>query len=293
MNHPQVSVIIPVYNGAEHVQNAIDSALQQRNCAVQVIVVNDGSTDNTADLLNAYGDRIVAIHQSNQGLPKTRNRGVQAATAEWIAFLDHDDQWLPDKLSRQLQQATVRNADVVYTNTRNFGDSERVDELRHQPDQMPEGDLFVPLLMDNFLVTSSIMLRKDAFLRVGGFTESPIMAEDWDLWLKLAADGCHFAALPETLTLYRWRSGSFSKHFARMRSYRQLTLERALKTDRGRQLPWTVRRQALASVQRCSAWFLAASSPAKAINWYLQSLCYWPFDPVSWKGVIKGCLGRS
>lgn len=295
MHAPRVAVIIPVYNGAEDVSAAIDSALQQRNCDVEVIVVNDGSTDQTAEVLKSWGSRISVLHQTNQGLPRTRNNGVRAATAgtEWIAFLDHDDQWLPDKLERQLQVAATTQADVVYTNARNFGDSQRVDELRSDPRQMLQGDLFVPLLMDNFLVTSAVLVRRAAFERVAGFTETPVMAEDWDLWLKLAAAGCQFAAVPEPLTLYRWRAGSFSKNHERMRKYRQLTVERALQTHRGRSLPWSLRRQALANVERCSAWFLAASSPRRAVRWYAQSLYYWPFEVDAWKGLIKGCLGRS
>ncbi|MBL8816497.1 MAG: glycosyltransferase [Planctomyces sp.] len=293
MPKPLVSVVIPCFNGAEDVAGAIDSALAQQNCEVEVIVINDGSSDETANVLNRYGDRIRTVHQENRGLPKTRNLGIELALGEWVAFLDHDDLWMPDKLQKQLEGATTEDAGVVYTNTLNFGDSDRVDSLRHVPDQMPQGDLFEALLMDNFLVTSSLMVRRTILDSVGRFTESPVMAEDWDLWLKIAAAGHRFVPVREPLTRYRWRAGSFSKHYDRMRRYRELALHRALASARGKKLPWSVRRKALANVQNCSAWFLAASSPRRAIKWYAQSIYYWPFDITSWKGIVKGCLGRS
>jgi glycosyltransferase involved in cell wall biosynthesis len=296
MPRSKVSVIIPVFNGAEDLPGAIDSALKQQHCEVEVIVVNDGSTDATAEVIAGYGDRIRAIHQKNlgaAGLATTRNNGVAAATGDWIAFLDHDDLWEADKLHRQLQTANELKADVVYTNASNFGDVDRVADLRSDPDAMPAGDLFEPLLMDNFIVMSSAMMKKSLFNEIGGFTQTPVLAEDWDLWLKCAARNAIFAPVREAVTMYRWRPGSFSKNHERMRNLRLLAVQRALATVRGQQLSWSVRRKALANVESCSAWFLASTSPRKAISWYARSLAYWPFDMNCWKGVVKGCLGRS
>jgi glycosyltransferase involved in cell wall biosynthesis len=296
MPTPRVSVIIPVYNGAVDLPAAVDSALCQHSCDVEVVVVNDGSTDETAKVMDGYGDRIVAVHQKNLGsggLSRTRNNGVATSTGEWIAFLDHDDIWEPTKLQQQLKVAQSTSADVIYTNARNFGDVDRVADLRSDPEAMLEGDLFEALLMDNFIVMSSAMMKKSLFDQVGGLTESPILAEDWDLWLKSAACGSKFAVVRDPVTLYRWRAGSFSKNHERMRQLRILAVEQALKTTRGRALPWTVRRKAMANVESCSAWFLASSSPRKALRWYARSLAYWPFDINCWKGVVKGCLGAT
>ena len=296
MSTPRVSVIIPVFNGAEDLPVAIESALNQRDCETEVIIVNDGSTDGTKAIIDSYGDRVIAVHQKNlgaAGLSRTRNNGVAVSSGEWIAFLDHDDLWEPNKLSLQLKAAERTSADIVYTNARNFGDVSRVSDFRSDPTAMPEGDLFEALLMDNFIVMSSTMMKGALFDMIQGFTESPVLAEDWDLWLKAAAAGCKFAAVSEPVTLYRWRPGSFSKNHVRMRSLRLLALQRALDSDRGQQVSWPVRRKALANVERCSAWFLASSSPRQAISWYARSLIYWPFDVNCWKGVVKGCVGRS
>lgn len=296
MHTPRVSVVIPVFNGEEDLSGAIDSVLRQTEGDVEVIVVNDGSTDSTADVIASFGDRVRGVHQANLGpggLAKTRNNGVRASTGEWIAFLDHDDLWEPEKLSRQLEVAHQQCADVVYTNARNFGDIHRVADLRSDPATMPEGDLFDALLLDNFIVMSSAMMKRSLFDTIGGFTEDPVLAEDWDLWLKAAASGSVFAAVRDPVTLYRWRPGSFSKNHKRMRQLRRLAIQRAIDTDRGRELPWSVRRKALARVESCSAWFLASSSPQKAICWYARALVYWPFDLNGWKGIVKGCLGKS
>lgn len=296
MRRPLVSVVIPVFNGAEDLPAAIDCALAQQDCDVEVVVVNDGSTDATADVMAGYSGRIQAVHQTNlgaAGLAQTRNRGVRASRGDWVAFLDHDDLWAPHKLICQLETADSTNADVVYTNARNIGDTARVADLRSDPGTMPSGDLFAALLADNFIVMSSAMLRRSVFESVGGFTESPVVSEDWDLWLKVAAAGANFQPVPDTLTQYRWRPGSFSRNHVRMRDLRLLTVRRALQTERGRQLSWSERRKALAGVESCSAWFLASTSPRQAIRWYASSLAYWPFDANCWKGVLKGCLGRS
>ena len=293
---PTVSVIIPVFNGAADLATAIDSALNQRHCDVEVIVINDGSTDATADVVASYGDRVRLIQQANlgaAGLATTRNNGVRASTTDWIAFLDHDDVWEPDKLCRQLALAQKQNSDVVYSNARNFGDVDRVADLRSDPAEMLEGDLFLPLLMDNFIVMSSAMMKRSLFDAIGGFTESPLLAEDWDLWLKAAAAGATFAAVRDPVTLYRWRPDSFSKDHERMRQLRLLAVRRALETIRGRSLPWSVRRRALGNVESCSAWFLASTAPRRAFRWYARSIAYWPFDVNCWKGIVKGCLGRS
>lgn len=290
---PIVSVIIPVYNGAAEVRRAIDSALGQTGCEVEVIVLNDGSDDETASVLQKYGDSIRAIHQQNSGLAKTRNNGIALATGDWVAFLDHDDYWQPEKLWLQLKAAEKTNYDVVYTNAANFVDTKRVTELRSEPEAMVEGDLLAHLLQDNFIVVSSVMIKRTVIQQIGGFDSSLPSVEDWDLWLKLSSQGVRFAAVREPVTMYQWRAGSMSKNFELMRTTRQKIVRRALESERAKALSWSARRRALASIESCSAWFLAGSSPRKAISWYINALLYWPLDLNCWKGIVKGCLGRS
>jgi glycosyltransferase involved in cell wall biosynthesis len=290
---PVVSVIIPVYNGAQEVQRAIDSALGQTGCKVEVIVVNDGSHDETASVVAEYGDQIRAINQANSGVSMTRNNGIALATGDWVAFLDHDDYWQPEKLWLQLKAAERTNYEAVYTNVGNFGDTGRVGKLRSDPETMAEGDLTEALLQDNFIVLSSVMIKRAVIQGIGGFDTSLATVEDWDLWLKLASSGIRFAAVREPVTMYQWRADSLSKNIDLMRTMRQKIVRRALESERAKALPWSVHRRALASIESCSAWFQAATSPRKAIRWYMSSLWYWPFNLNSWKGIVKGCLGRS
>src|SRR5438874_1191114 len=111
---PDVSVIIPAYNCAAYIGPAIASALSQRDVAVEVIVVDDGSTDETWHVLERFGDAIRTLRQANAGPAAARNRGARSAAGAWLAFLDADDEWLPEKLARQLALVDERTG-LVYT----------------------------------------------------------------------------------------------------------------------------------------------------------------------------------
>src|SRR5262245_34199236 len=118
---PLVSVLIPVYNGAAFIATAVDSALNQQEVDVDVIVIDDGSTDATPEILASYQERIRVLRQTNAGHVKARNNGAKIAKGEWLAFLDADDEWLPDKLARQLACADSQTS-MIYTERLNFGE---------------------------------------------------------------------------------------------------------------------------------------------------------------------------
>lgn len=288
-----VSVVMPVYNAARYLKESIDSALAQQDVTVQVIAVDDGSSDNSLEILASYGDRVTALSQKNAGPGPARNAAIAQASHPWVAFLDADDLWEPTKLKVQLESAAATNADVVYTNSVNFGDVERVGDLRLPPGRMPAGDVFAALLMDNFITMSSVLVKRQALTDVGGFDDHFRGTEDWNLWLRLAAESAVFTPVPEPLVKYRWLSTSLSKNHDMMKRMREVTLLAALQTPKGQALNWKLRRQALANVRQCSAWFVAEQSKSKAAAWYLQSLCAWPCSVTAWKGFVKSCLGRT
>lgn len=290
---PCVSVVIPVYNAGAPLKEAIDSALSQEHVQVEVLVVDDGSTCSvTRQILADYGDQIRCFTQKNSGPAAARNLGVQNASHEWIAFLDQDDIWLPGKLQKQMAVAGETGADVVYTNARNFGELERVAELRCEPAQMPCEDVFESLLLDNVLTMAGVMIRRSTFIAAGCFRPEFAGVDDWDMWLKVSAAGAKFAAIPEALILYRWHSGSLSKRHHQMKDLREKVLAEALNSPRGKLVPWKLRRKALAKVRSTSAWFIAEKEPMQAAVWYAQSLVYWPLEMNSWKGFVKSCLRR-
>src|SRR5687767_5658816 len=137
-----VSVIVPAYNAAAFVAEAIDSALAQSHPELEVIVVDDSSTDDTPAVLQSYGNRITVHRQDNRGVSAARNTGAQLATGEWIAFLDADDVWRPDKITQQLR---IAQAPLVYSDRFNFGVLGDLPWLQSVATPMFEGDVFAPL----------------------------------------------------------------------------------------------------------------------------------------------------
>lgn len=289
----RVSVVIPVYNAGESLREAVQSALMQSCSSVEIILVDDGSTDPmTQAIIRSFGRKVRVVRQPNAGPAAARNLGIRHSCGEWIAFLDQDDLWMPEKIATQLKVAETTGADIVYTNARNFGELQRVSELRLTPDQMPSGDVFESLLLDNMLTMAGVMVRASLFQTAGGFRSEVDGVDDWDMWLRAAAAGAKFAAVPEPLTLYRWHSASLSKRHEQMKEHRLRALRHALSLPRGRAVSSRLKRRAWAQVLSTSAWFIAEKSPSKAILWYLQALLFWPIEIKSWKGLARTCLGR-
>lgn len=203
---PLVSVIIPTYNRRDLVQLALDSVLAQAFTDFEIIVVDDGSTDDTNRALQRYGDRITYLWQENQGESAARNRGVRLARGSYVAFLDSDDLWMPDKLHKQLQ-TLGQNPSVGFA----FCDAWLIDNNGVKLDIPPLGtglereQLSLQHLMIENSVTaggSTVVCRKSLLSQVGGFDEGIRFGEDWDLWLRLRV--CtEFAFVPEPLACIR------------------------------------------------------------------------------------------
>lgn len=290
---PTVSVVIPAYNCASCAPQAVRSALAQQGVDVEVIVVDDGSTDGTWEALEAFGEQITRVRQTNGGPAKARNTGARLASGSWLAFLDADDEWLPDKCVKQLRAGGERAA-LVYTDRLNVGHLLRVQPRQSDAVQLWEGDIFEALLLDNFITTSSVLIRKDRFEQLGGFDESRSLlgVEDWDLWLRHAADG-EVGLCREALMRYRWHPGSLSSNFDHLSGARLGVLHRALALSRGQRVHAKVRRRAIARAWECSAWFAAPASRRKALGWYLRSAWFWPWNKAVYKGMVKCCLGMN
>ncbi len=182
---PLVSVIIPTYNRGWIVAEAIDSVLAQDYNNYELIVIDDGSDDNTPAILAAYGNKITVLHQSNRGVSAARNRGIAAAAGRWIAFLDSDDLWLPRKLSTQVN-FFKENPDAVINQTeeRWLRNGVRVNpKKRHLKFS---GMIFEQSLALCLVSPSAVMIRKSLFETVGVFDESLPACEDYDLWLRIS-----------------------------------------------------------------------------------------------------------
>lgn len=289
---PLVSTIIPAYNCESYIGQAVESALQQTDVDVEVIVVDDGSTDRTWQVLDRFDGQISRVRKENGGPARARNHGAGLASGEWVAFLDADDEWLPDKLARQLELADGQTG-LIYTDRFNTGHLERVGARQSDSVELWEGSIFEPLLLDNFITTSSVLIRRGRFEELGGFDESPTLlgVEDWDLWLRHAADG-QVKLCREPLVRYRWHPGSLSSNFDHLSSARLEVIRRALGLP-GNKANRRLARRAYARAWECSAWFVASANRKKALSWYLRSACFWPWNGAAYKGMLKCVLGMS
>lgn len=236
-----VSVVIPAYNAAGFIARAVDSVLAQTWQRREILVVNDGSTDATVQVLEAYGDAIRVIHQANGGLSSARNRGIKEAAGELIAFLDADDRWLPDKLARQVA-ILAANPEIGFCSTRT-----RVEA----PDGTASGEWLCPQLEGTLLRTlflrngsipgsgSGVMARRHLFDRVGRFDQTLRSLEDIDMWMRLAAV-TGYACIDEPLTVIVKHPDSMSRNLDIMReaALRVMRKNRPLLPPRDRGGPW-------------------------------------------------------
>ena len=182
---PQVSVIIPTYNRGWIIKEAIDSVLTQDYRDFELIVVDDGSTDNTDDILNSYHGDIIVFRQENQGVSAARNRGLAEASGRFIAFLDSDDLWLPQKLFRQVEFFNKNpEAQICQTEETWIRKGVRVNpKKRHKK---PWGMIFELSLALCLVSPSAVMIRRSLFEKAGGFDETLPACEDYDLWLRIS-----------------------------------------------------------------------------------------------------------
>jgi len=182
---PLASVIIPTFNRRALVAEAIASALAQEGADFELIVVDDGSTDGTEAALAPIRDQLRFLSQTNRGVSAARNTGARVARGEWLAFLDSDDIWLPDRLCAQM--AFVREhpeTRICQTGEIWIRNGVRVNPCNHH--RKPDGDVFLPSLQRCLVSPSAVMIRRDLFEAAGGFDESLPACEDYDLWLRLA-----------------------------------------------------------------------------------------------------------
>jgi glycosyltransferase involved in cell wall biosynthesis len=200
---PLVSVIIPVYNGERYIVQAVESALRQTFTNLEIIIVDDGSTDRTQQVLQPYFDRVRYIYQENQGVAAARNIACQLAQGEFLAFLDADDYFLPSKLEKQLACFDHDPAlDMVQTGWL------MVDETGKDISEMKPWQQAPKLDLESFIIfkcvrPSAMMLRRKWWEKLGGFNDNFPLAEDLDFALRLALKGCKAVWLEEILTCYR------------------------------------------------------------------------------------------
>jgi len=206
--NPRVSIIMPVYNGAKFVAQAIQSVLAQDYGDYEIIVADDGSTDNTQEVLRQFGDKVTVLTLAHRGICATRNEAIRASRGEFIALIDSDDLWEPHKLSLQIAYLDEHpEFALAYAYSTNFTDeSEGNVNLVKKLDF--EGFIFKDLFTKNSFANSTIVMRRPAFDEVGGYDESLLAMEDFELNLRISRK-YQIGRVPKSLVRRRIHPASF------------------------------------------------------------------------------------
>ncbi len=285
-----VSVVIPTYNCGPLVVEAIASILAQTRSVDEIIVVDDGSTDDTATRMDQFSTRVRYIRKENGGVSSARNRGVEEAKGEWIAFLDADDVWHPRKM--EIQFAAIEKHPILGLLGANVyvwpGDHPEVS--LQAADHVYEVHLH-DLIVRNTLITSTIIVRTEAIRAAGPFDRSLQGPEDYDLWIRVA-QRTQVANLHIALSGYRHTTpGSLSKNVVRMETGMRAILEKVEASG----LFWSsqlLRRKAWGYYwYTCGSMRLNAGDATKAMSHAIRSLLRYPLpygrDKVSWLGRLR------
>lgn len=282
---PAITVAIPVYNGAKTIRTTLESIIQQSFSDLEIIVIDDGSTDQTADIVRQIDDsRIRLISYPNEGLAASRNRGIHQSQCELISFIDADDLWTADKLADQLAALqTAPKASVAYSWTDCVDQSARF--CRRGSHVSAEGHVYEKLLMGNFLDSgSNALFRKSVFDTVGRFDVSLKAAEDWDMFLRVALDHT-FAVVPKVQVLYRLSPQSMSANLERQERESLKVLTQAFARKPG--LSWRQKRKSLAQMYRYLTFKSLESCATRQQAWiagkYLSQAIYQ--DPLQLKPI--------
>jgi glycosyltransferase involved in cell wall biosynthesis len=243
---PLISVIIPAYNAEKTIERTIESVLNQTFSDFELIIVDDGSQDSTLKMISSISDpRIKVFSSPHSGANPARNCGFSHSAGEFIAFLDADDLWTSDKLEAQLKALqTNPKAAVAYSWTDLIDESDQF--LRPGNHTTENGNVYAKLLLTCFVVSgSNPLIRRQAFIKVGGFDESLTASQDFDLYLRLAAH-YDYVAVPSPQVLYRISHNSMSTNIRRHEATSLFVRERAFK-QAPEPLPQPLKRHSIAN----------------------------------------------
>jgi glycosyltransferase involved in cell wall biosynthesis len=208
---PIISVIIPTYNRGEYICETIESVFEQTYKDFEIIIVDDGSTDDTRQLIEPYLSRIKYIYQENAGVSAARNTGIIASESEYVAFLDSDDLWLTNKLKLQMEFLDSNpQLGMVYADACMFSNDQIIYSSFLKLKKFTSyGYIFGNLIKEDFIITSTVLVRREVFKDVGTFDESLSVAEDYDMWLRIARK-YQIGLINECLVKYRKHNTNIS-----------------------------------------------------------------------------------
>lgn len=213
MDTPMISVVVPCHNSRSTVGQTLESVRGQAGVDFEVVVVDDGSSDGSEEVIGQYVDadsRFRMIRQANRGLASARNRGLESAVGDFVLFLDSDDWLLPTMLARSADVLAADSDRIASHCGWYYGDAPMTDRSWRCVGA-DQGDTFLRLAHQNFTACHAVLTRTDRVRQVGGFDESLAHCQDWDLWQRLARTGGKFQPIPEPMAIYRMQPGSLSR----------------------------------------------------------------------------------
>ncbi len=225
---PSVSVVVPAYNCAAYLPAALESILSQSLPALEVIVVDDGSRDDTPRVVRPYLDRITYLRQENKGLPAARNAGIRASVGEFVALLDADDAWMPNKLELQMPLFADPEVGIVYSDfSVTYADGRFLDSYLRDRPLASEGDVVENYIRSRFLFPSTMVLRRSILDECGLFDEEMFAAEDIELFARMCLR-CKVARVNKPLMLRTEGIHNITANVNKLNDYTILALEKIL-----------------------------------------------------------------
>lgn len=299
---PRVSVVIPTYNCARFLGQTIDSALRQAYRDFEIIVVDDGSTDDTQQVVAVYGKTIRYVYQSNQGASAARNVALSIASGEFIAYLDADDLWIADKLSRQVEYMDDHPAcGFLHTEVSVIDEQNKVLHTRFNYETnrpVPQGLCIRELLLRSHIQTLTVLERRTAFDDAGMFDLRLPVAQDYLHWLGVVLRGYEVGYLAEPLGQYRWRAGSLMSSQRRLvedfvRIYEIIVAEYGLEQSQGAEMMELVQAQLYATQRQLAYLERREGSGAIARRRLSRLIRQRPFDLKLYLDFAKSYVSRQ
>lgn len=297
-----VSVVVPTHNRSELLLNALESISIQTFRPIEIVVVDDGSTDGILDIICEWAAKnetpeaflVRCVKQTNQGPNAARNRGIRESRGEFIAFLDSDDRWLPEKLKKQIS-VLKSDADIggVYCGLSNI-DLITGEKFPSEPRSYPQGNLLQKLLIHDITeATSCWIVRKNCFMEVGAFDIELPARQDWDMWIRLSAQyriGC----VPEVLV----EMGNHPGERVRSKAEREISAHKTIFRKYAHlraQFPFWVSLAARSAMyrRRGRVYFHRGISKRKAVLMQLLAISVWPFNFDSYAALAGMAMNKS
>ncbi len=290
---PLVSVVIATFNMGQYISQAVESILQQTWQNLEIVVVDDGSTDNTPTVMQEYLDnpKVTYIKNENQGQPKAKNCGVKNTKGDFIAFCDADDFWEKTKLEIQMPLFNNPKVGVVYSEV-SFIDEHNNRFVKADHEVRHSGKVTDQMLIENFVPFGTSVIRRHCIEQNGVFDEEFRMGIDWDLWLRYSLDW-EFIYAPEKTYVYRVWSGQMSNNYRGRYDHAKRILTKFV-NQHGSQLNSSSVRRAWADMYVREASIYARNEklflmPLKNI---MRGLSLDPFKLYGWKALVKLLIGR-